>query len=136
MKEIEEKNQKLLDYKIDSGKIGTQLLEAKRELNNNVSKISRYQREIEEKEKILKEIMRSQQETEKKKLKLNEKKRGLIAQAEQMKSPTNSDIPNVKRIVNLDNGVCHRKTITVEVPLREEKSLKEDYDCSVNLRES
>jgi hypothetical protein len=37
VKEIEEKNEKLLDYKIDSGKIGTQLLEAKRLLNNDVN---------------------------------------------------------------------------------------------------
>jgi len=95
VKEIEEKNAKLLEYKIDSGKIGAQLLEAKRLLNNDVSSIGKFQNDIQTKEQTIDELERSKEEIEKKKIKLNEKKRKLITQAEQMKSPTNSDIPNV-----------------------------------------
>lgn len=53
VKEIEEKNEKLLEYKIDSGKIGAQLLEAKRLLNNDVSSIGKFQNDIEEKERTI-----------------------------------------------------------------------------------
>ena len=46
VKEIEEKNQKLLDSKISSGKIGTEQLEVKKKLNEIVNQISKYQKEI------------------------------------------------------------------------------------------
>lgn len=56
MKEIEEKNQKLLDSKISSGKIGAELLEAKKRLNEIVSQISRYERDIADKQKSIIEL--------------------------------------------------------------------------------
>lgn len=56
VKEIEEKNQKLLDSKISSGKIGAELLEAKKRLNEIVSQISRYERDIADKQKSIIEL--------------------------------------------------------------------------------
>lgn len=52
VKQIEEKNQKLLDSKISSGKIGTDLLQVKKKLNEIVNQISKYQKQIVEKEKL------------------------------------------------------------------------------------
>ena len=51
VKEIEEKNEKLLEYQIDSGKIGAKLLEAKRLLNNDASSLGKFQNNIEAEEK-------------------------------------------------------------------------------------
>lgn len=99
VKEIEEKNEKLLEYKIDSGKIGAQLLDAKRLLNNDVSSISKFQNDIENKQLTITELEKSKLDIEKKNLKLTDKKRKLTTQAEQMKSPTNSDIPNVTSLL-------------------------------------
>lgn len=90
VKEIEEKNTKLLDAKISSGKIGAELLEAKKKLNEIVNQISKYEKEITEKEKTIKELEQSKIDHEKKRFTLNEKKRKLLTQAEQMKSPNNT----------------------------------------------
>jgi hypothetical protein len=56
VKEIDEKNQKLLDNKISSGKIGSDLLEVKKKLTNLIEQITKYQREIVEKGKIIEDL--------------------------------------------------------------------------------
>ena len=50
-------------------------------------------------------------EHEKKRFILNEKKRTLLTQAEQMKSPNNTtDIPDVTFCLNSDYGLCASET--------------------------
>jgi hypothetical protein len=44
MIEIKEKSDKLIKTKISSGKIGTELLEVKKRLNEMVNQISKYQK--------------------------------------------------------------------------------------------
>lgn len=96
VKEIEEKNQKLLDSKISSGKISAELLEAKKRLNEIVNQISKLEKEIAEKQKNIVELQHAKIDHEDKRHKLNEKKRKLLTQAEQMKSPNNTtEIPDV-----------------------------------------
>jgi polyhydroxyalkanoate synthesis regulator phasin len=96
VKEIEEKNQKLLDSKISSGKISAELLEAKKRLNEIVNHISKLEKEIAEKQRNIVELQGAKVDHEKKRFTLNEKKRKLLTQAEQMKSPNNTtEIPDV-----------------------------------------
>lgn len=96
VKEIEEKNQKLLDSKIGSGKISAELLEAKKKLNEIVNQISKLEKEIAEKQRSIVELQHAKVDHEKKRHTLNEKKRKLLTQAEQMKSPNNTtEIPDV-----------------------------------------
>jgi polyhydroxyalkanoate synthesis regulator phasin len=96
VKEIEEKNQKLLDSKISSGKISAELLEAKKKLNEIVNQISKLEKEIAEKQRNIVELQRAKVDHEDKRHTLNEKKRKLLTQAEQMKSPNNTtEIPDV-----------------------------------------
>lgn len=91
VKEIEEKNQKLLDSKINSGKIGAELLSVKKRLNEVVNQISKHEREILEKQKLIKELNVNKAEQITKQTSLNDKKRKLLTQAEQMKSPNNTN---------------------------------------------
>ena len=97
VKEIEEKNQKLLDAKISSGKISAELLEAKKRLNEIVNQISKLEKDITEKERTIVELGDSKREHNDRRNKLNDKKRTLLTQAEQMKSPNNTtEIPDVE----------------------------------------
>lgn len=96
VKEIEEKNQKLLDSKISSGKISAELLEAKKKLNEIVNQISKLEKEITEKQKTIIDLGVAKGEHLSRRNVLNDKKRHLLTQAEQMKSPNNTtEIPDV-----------------------------------------
>lgn len=96
VKEIEEKNQKLLDSKISSGKISAELLEAKKKLNEIVNQISKLEKEITEKQRTIVDLGVAKGEHLSRRNVLNDKKRHLLTQAEQMKSPNNTtEIPDV-----------------------------------------
>ena len=90
VKQIEQKNQKLLDAKISSGKISAELLEAKKKLNEIVNQISKLEKEIIQKQKSIVQLNESKKDHNDRRNQLNEKKRTLLTQAEQMKSPNNT----------------------------------------------
>ena len=81
VKEIEEKNQKLLDSKINSGKIGAELLNVKKKLNEVVNQITKYEKEIEEKQKLIQDLKNIKNQQLEKQKNLNNKKRNLLSQA-------------------------------------------------------
>lgn len=75
-------------------------MEAKKRLNEIVNQIAKFEKEIGDKEKTIKELEGSKVEHEKKRFTLNEKKRKLLTQAEQMKSPNNTtEIPDTMAYV-------------------------------------
>lgn len=53
-----------------------------------------------------------------------------------MKSPNNSDIPDVQMMIILDNGICVTKTHRVKAELLEKESIKEDSHSYANVRKS
>lgn len=98
-KEIDEKNDSLMKFKINSGKIAAELLVSKKTLNSLLEQITKYESEIKEKEDIIAQSKVALNELENKRAKLNLKKRTLQSQADQMKEPANSDIPNTMTYV-------------------------------------
>lgn len=88
-----------MKFKISSGKIAAELLQSKKTLNDFMKQIAKHEDDIKQKEELIKQSNANLAEIKNKQSKLNLKKRTLQSQADQMKQPANSDIPNTMTYV-------------------------------------
>ncbi|CAD8065519.1 unnamed protein product [Paramecium primaurelia] len=99
VKQIDEKNKKLLGLKIATGKISSILIEERNQLQNEIDQCNKLIQEIDDKNKKIAKTQEQIKKVKRQIASLTEKKKKFAIQLEQVNNATNEDIPKAMTYV-------------------------------------